>query len=225
MLDPARIDDLRRRIDADPTSIAFAELAELYRRGGHHAEAIALCRTGLARHPAYLSARVTLGRALTEEDDLASAQAELEQVLRVAPDSLAAIKALAEVHERRQEPDRARELMERASNLAQQGLDLDDAGGEINRHLTAAAESADASAEVAAEPVGQAAAVSVIEPEPLPVEPEPLPVEPQAPPVELETLSVQPEPGPVSPALQALERFLESIQAARLRHEGADPGA
>jgi len=61
-----RIEDLRRRVLKDPASIAFAALAEEYRRMGRHEEAIETCRAGLQRHPAYLSARVTLGRALIE---------------------------------------------------------------------------------------------------------------------------------------------------------------
>jgi predicted Zn-dependent protease len=65
-----RIEDLRRRVEADPTSIAFAALAEEYRRLGRFQDAVDVCRRGLARHPAYLSARVTLGRALIELDQL-----------------------------------------------------------------------------------------------------------------------------------------------------------
>jgi hypothetical protein len=55
------------------------------------------------RHPAYLSARVTLGRALVEVGDLEEGREHLEQVLRVAPENLAAIRALAEIHRRRAE--------------------------------------------------------------------------------------------------------------------------
>ena len=126
MLDQSHIAELRRRIDLNPTSIAFAELAEEYRKAGKYTEAVQLCRTGLAQHPAYLSARVTRGRALTELDDLPSAQAELEQVLRVATTSLPALRALAEVHQRRKEFDRTRELLEKASAMAHEGLDTPD---------------------------------------------------------------------------------------------------
>ena len=68
-----RIDELRRRVQSDPASIAFAQLAEEYRRAGQFDEAVAVCRTGLARHPGYLSARVTLGRALLELGELGDA--------------------------------------------------------------------------------------------------------------------------------------------------------
>ena len=67
---------------------------------GRHEEAIDTCRAGLQRHPAYLSARVTLGRALIETGDYDAARAELETVLRSAPENLAAIRGLAQIHER-----------------------------------------------------------------------------------------------------------------------------
>ena len=101
MAESPRIDELRQRLEKDPTSIAFAQLAEEYRRAGNYEEAVRVCRSGLARHPAYLSARVTLGRALTELERLDEAQAELDAVLAIAADNLAAIRALADILQRR----------------------------------------------------------------------------------------------------------------------------
>jgi len=101
MPDSARIAELRRRVQVDPASIAFAALAEEYRRAGRFEDAVATCETGLLRHPAYLSARVTLGRALIELGRNEEAEHELEQVLRIAPENLAAIRGLAEIHKRR----------------------------------------------------------------------------------------------------------------------------
>jgi tetratricopeptide (TPR) repeat protein len=95
-----RIEELRRRVQADPASIAFAALAEEFRRVGRYEEAIEACRTGLQRHPAYLSARVTLGRALIETGDFDGAREELQTVLRSAPENLAAIRGLAQINER-----------------------------------------------------------------------------------------------------------------------------
>ena len=95
-----RIEELRRRVDNDPASIAFAALAEEYRRAGRHDDAIATCRTGLAKHPSYVSARVTLGRALVETGRFEDARTEFEHALRLAPENLAAIRALASLHER-----------------------------------------------------------------------------------------------------------------------------
>src|SRR5256885_9225926 len=96
MADSHRIDDLRRRVQKDPSSIAFAQLAEECRRAGQYQEAVDVCRAGLELHPRYLSARVTLGRALIELDQLDEAQTELELVLSSAPENLAALPGLAQ---------------------------------------------------------------------------------------------------------------------------------
>lgn len=95
-----RIEELRRRVQADPASIAFAALAEEFRRVGRYEDAVLTCRTGLQRHPAYLSARVTLGRALIETGDFDGAREELQTVLRSAPENLAAIRGLDQIRER-----------------------------------------------------------------------------------------------------------------------------
>lgn len=99
-VETARIEELRRRVDTDPASISFAALAEEYRRAGRHDDALATCLSGLARHPAYVSARVTLGRTLLELGKYDDARVEFERVLRMAPENLAAIRALATLHER-----------------------------------------------------------------------------------------------------------------------------
>lgn len=95
-----RLEELRRRVQADPASIAFAALAEEFRRLGRYDEAVETCRQGLQRHPAYLSARVTLGRALIETADYDAARAELQLVLESAPENLAALRGLEQINER-----------------------------------------------------------------------------------------------------------------------------
>src|SRR5688572_18995930 len=105
MADTLRIEELKRRVQLDPASIAFAALAEEYRRAGMFEDAIATCEAGLLRHPAYLSARVTLGRALIEVARYDDARVELEQVLRMAPENLAAIRGLADIHHRSEIPE------------------------------------------------------------------------------------------------------------------------
>jgi tetratricopeptide repeat protein len=101
MADNERIEDLRRRVRKDPASMAFGPLAEELRRAGRWREAVGVCRTGLASHPDYLSARVTLGQALLALDNLDDAQRELEHVLSTAPENLVATRALAEISARR----------------------------------------------------------------------------------------------------------------------------
>src|SRR3982750_2165089 len=101
MAEHARIEDLRRRVQKDPASIAFAQLAEELRRDGQYQESVDVCRSGLQLHPGYLSARVTLGRALLELNELDAALSELTTVLKSAPENLAAIRGVAEIHHRR----------------------------------------------------------------------------------------------------------------------------
>jgi len=97
----SRIEELRRRIQKDPASIAFAQLAEEHRRAGEFDEAVRVCRAGLAQHPAYLSARITLGRALLEMGRFDESVSEFEYVLKAAPDNLTAVRELADIEERR----------------------------------------------------------------------------------------------------------------------------
>jgi predicted Zn-dependent protease len=101
MTDNARLDDLRRRIQKDPASIAFAQLAEELRRAGQSEEAVHVCRSGLATYPDYVSARVTLGRALISLNQLDDAERELEAVRTLTPENLAAARALEELRARR----------------------------------------------------------------------------------------------------------------------------
>ncbi len=97
MADRTLLDELERRMRADPSSVAFANLAEQYRRAGRFDDAIITCRSGLTHHPGYVSARVTLGRALVAIGDLRSAEVELNDVQADAPDNLAAREGLAEL--------------------------------------------------------------------------------------------------------------------------------
>jgi len=101
MPDSSRIEDLRRRVQNDPASIAFAQLAEEYRRARQYQESVRTCQTGLKIHPRYLSARITLGRALIELGRIDEACEELTLVLKSEPRNLSAIRALADAHRRR----------------------------------------------------------------------------------------------------------------------------
>jgi len=79
---------------------SFGPIAERFRRAGDLERAVSLCREGLNKFPDNISARVTLGWALLELGKFEEARVELEQVLRRRPDNLAAIRALAELHDR-----------------------------------------------------------------------------------------------------------------------------
>ena len=133
--DSPRIAELRRRVHADPASIAFAQLAEEYRRAGQYDEAVKYCRAGLARHPGYLSARVTLGRTLMELGELDDAAGEFDLVLRSAPDNLVAIRSIAEIHQRRGSMEAALDYYTRALALARFDPELEESVNRIAREM------------------------------------------------------------------------------------------
>lgn len=128
-----RIDDLRRRVLHDPASIAFAQLAEEYRRAGAYESAVEVCRAGLARHPGYLSARVTLGRALLELDRIDAAHDELQAVLAGSPDNQPALRGLGEVFHRRGNLNEALAHYRKALGLARHDRDLQQLVAELTR--------------------------------------------------------------------------------------------
>jgi tetratricopeptide (TPR) repeat protein len=134
----ARIDALKKRLQKDPGSIAFAQLAEEYRRSGRFQESIDVCRAGLARHPGYLSARVTLGRALLEIGDIDGAQRELNDVLRVAPDNLSAIRGIAEVHRKKGEIPEALQQFRSAFEMASPDPSIEQVVRDLRRDAMAA---------------------------------------------------------------------------------------
>jgi Tetratricopeptide repeat len=91
-----RVDELRKKLDKEPGSRLFAQLAEELRKDGEFEEAIGVAREGLQKHPNYPSARLTLGRALYDTGEWAAARSEFEQVLKGAPDNILASRLLAE---------------------------------------------------------------------------------------------------------------------------------
>jgi tetratricopeptide (TPR) repeat protein len=139
MADSQRIEDLRRRVQKDPASIAFAQLGEECRRAGLYTEAVAVCRAGLELHPGYASARVTLGRALLELNDLDMALVEFGHVLRSAPDNLAAIRSVADIHRRQGSLALALEQYRAALALAHNDPDLQEIVAELAREVEPAA--------------------------------------------------------------------------------------
>jgi tetratricopeptide (TPR) repeat protein len=202
--DNLRIEELRRRVQKDPASIAFAQLAEEFRRSGEHDEAVRVCRTGLAKHPSYLSARVTLGRALIELQQYDEAHTELEYVLRSAPENLAAIRGLAEIHQRRGELAEALKQYQTALGIAKHDPELEESVEELTRQLGGAIASEPPSP--ASSPIAQATPAFVPPPASL-VDIPALPVE---------TFEPAPDPTaiPLSPELEAAaDEFTRALEA------------
>ncbi len=138
-MSPSRIDELRRRVQNDPASIAFAQLAEEYRRSGQTDEAVRICREGLVRHPGYLSARVTLGRALLDLGQMAEARGEFEFVVAEAPENLAAVRGLAEIFHRDGQIAEALSYYERALALARHDPEIEEIVQQLSRQIGVAA--------------------------------------------------------------------------------------
>ena len=102
---------------------------------GQFQEAADICRAGLATHHGYLSARVTLGRALIELNQPDEAQVEFELVLKSAPENLAAIRGLAEIHHGRGHLAEALTQYRAALGLAHNDPDLERTVNELARQV------------------------------------------------------------------------------------------
>ena len=92
-------DDIRHheaRLARDPSSQAYAALAEAYRRGGRLDDAIRVCRQGLERHPAYSTARFILAKVLLDRDEVLEARVEVERFLEAEPDHEPALRIATE---------------------------------------------------------------------------------------------------------------------------------
>ena len=105
------------RLARDPTSLAFAQLADLYRKAGRPADAIATCRAGLQRYPHYTTARLILAKTLLAENDPDAALAEIEAILQVSPKDVQCHRLAAEAHRRMGRLDAAVRSLENAVAL------------------------------------------------------------------------------------------------------------
>ncbi len=189
-----------------------------------------MCRAGLAIHPAYLSARVTLGRALIELNEYPAAQQELEQVLRSAPENLAAVRGLAVVLHRQGALGDALVQYRAALTLVRHDPDLQQIITDLERQVQPAAEiavpSIAAVIETLSQPAAQEPTVDLVQhtPQELPQEPQ----QPQEPPLAAATIEVaaDSQPAPVDSRaererrrtlaiLAALEQWLAAVHVAR----------
>jgi tetratricopeptide (TPR) repeat protein len=120
MADDALASAMRRheeRLARDPASLAFAQLADLYRKAGRMPEAIALCRQGLTRYPQYTTARLILAKAWLAEGRLDEAGAEIRTALEQSSKDVQCLRLAAEVERRRGNIDGAADCLERVVKL------------------------------------------------------------------------------------------------------------
>lgn len=110
---PDRLDQLRDRWRAEPSSRGFLQIAEEYRRDGRLADALGLLDEGLRQQPGYLAALVAKGRCHLELGQPAAAREALERVVSQDPTQAVATKLLVRAHLAAGEPRQARERLER----------------------------------------------------------------------------------------------------------------
>lgn len=108
--DSPAIEALKERMDRDPLSRAFLQLAEEYRRMGRYEEAVEVCLDGLSRHPSYHTARIALGRNYLEGGNLEDARRALGEVFESMPENHRAGKLLAQTLDRLGERSAAAEI-------------------------------------------------------------------------------------------------------------------
>ncbi|HSF16749.1 MAG TPA: tetratricopeptide repeat protein [Vicinamibacteria bacterium] len=131
----SRIEDLQKRLEADPNSRIFVQLAEEYRKAGLLDKAIEVCRSGLQKHPHYPSARVALGRALLEAGQHDKASAEFESVLQAVPDNILANKFLGETYHSLGRLSEALQKYEVAHSLAPEDTELEERMGRLRGEM------------------------------------------------------------------------------------------
>lgn len=93
------------------------ELAREHHAAGSFEEAVRICREGLAKHPAYHSARVLLAKSLLGLGRHEEAAGELELVGRQAPDNVMARRLLAEAYAGAGRHEDARDTLEELLRL------------------------------------------------------------------------------------------------------------
>jgi tetratricopeptide (TPR) repeat protein len=91
-----KIEELRFRLKTDPKSRLFFPLAEELRKIDQFGEAEQVLRAGLAQHPTYLSAWVSLGRVLREANKHQEAVDALMKALTLDPGNVVAARLLAD---------------------------------------------------------------------------------------------------------------------------------
>ncbi len=205
MDDTPRIAELRKKLDKDPASRLFAQLAEELRKEGRHEDAISVVRKGLEKSPNYPSARLTLARALLDAGRPGEARPELEQIVKASPDNILASRLLGEALQSLGESAQAIQQFERTLQLSPSDKSLLERTGELKRSLAPPRPSAPDPGLVPTIAATVAPLPSVLPEVPLP--------------------SVFPEVAmPASPEVLASSPVPQELPAVLMPTEGVDPG-
>jgi len=130
-----RIEQLRFLLRGGPSSRGFYQLGELLRREGDHREAAEVLRAGLERHPRYVAAWVSLGRARFAAGDVTGAEDAFHRAMALDPDNAVAARMIAETAIAREDWPRAARALKLARELAPADLELDEKAAHVEARL------------------------------------------------------------------------------------------
>jgi len=109
----SEIAKLESRWRDNPQGLTFAPLAEAYRKQGDPVRALEILLPGLERHPDYIPANIVLGRCHWDLDALEASEQAFAHVLELDGENVIALKAMADIAERRGRYDEAERWVEK----------------------------------------------------------------------------------------------------------------
>jgi tetratricopeptide (TPR) repeat protein len=112
----SEIEKLEKRWAENPKGRNFAPLADAYRKAGELDRAIELCKSGLERHPDYVSAHIVYGRCFLDLKNDTAASQVFRKVLDLDPENVLGLKLLADIAERGGRYDEAAQWLSRLLN-------------------------------------------------------------------------------------------------------------
>lgn len=93
----AEIKELSKKLEQNPDSMVFVQLADAFRRSGDLEKCVEICVQGLERHPTYTTARTILGRAYLDLGRLDEAAAEFKKIEVSDPENIVAQRMLGQI--------------------------------------------------------------------------------------------------------------------------------
>lgn len=120
----------------NPGGLAFARLAEAYRRARRASRALELLRDGLRRHPSYPAGHLVRARALADLGRLDEAGASFRRVLELDPGNLVALRALARLSREQGDAEQERQWIRKIRGAHPSAIEPSDAAGAAGRRAT-----------------------------------------------------------------------------------------